>query len=46
MIDMTAIIPPFMMLPFKAFSGEALNTIMVSPAVAIMRIMITIPIVT
>jgi hypothetical protein len=40
-IEITATIPPRMMLPFNAASGEALNAIIENLAVAIMMIIIT-----
>ena len=45
-IEIIAVIPLFMMLPLSVSSAEALKTIMVSPAIASIRIMIAIPMLT
>ena len=45
-MQMIAVIPLRMIVPFNAASGDALKTTMISPAIAIMTIMIAIPMLT
>ena len=45
-MQIIAVIPLRMIVPFNAASGEALKTNMISPAIAIITIMIAIPMLT